>query len=128
MSIIREKKILVVDDEAGPRETIRMLFETYGAIVQTAEDGHNALKILEKDSFDLITTCLRMDGMNGIELCGEIHARGIATPIVVITANININLEIEGVVDIIAKPFDLADFKKRIENALEKIHPIDETK
>jgi len=56
VSIIRGKKILVVDDETGPRETIRLVLAKEGAVVQTAEDGCDALKILETNSFDLITT------------------------------------------------------------------------
>jgi len=131
-SIICGKKILVVDDETGPRETIRMLFETYGAIVQTAEDGYDALKILESGSFDLITTCLHFEGLGGggRDLCKEIQARGITTPIVIISALIFswVNYEIEGVVDVIAKPFDLQDFKRRMEKVLEKVNPLDETK
>ena len=118
MSIIHGKKILVVDDEFGPRETIRLVFKKEGAIVKTAEDGYEALKILETNSFDLITTCLRMDGMNGFDLCREIHARGITTPVVVITYLFVKKVDIEGVVDCIAKPFDLEDLRRRIEKAL----------
>ena len=127
MSTIHGKKILVVDDEFGPRETIRLVLKKEGAIVQTAEDGYEALKILEDNSFDLITSCMRMEGINGRDLCKEIQARGITIPIVIISALIFswVNYEIEGVVDVIAKPFDLQDFKRRMEKALEKVHPLD---
>ena len=120
MSIIRGKKILVVDGDIGPRESIRMILETYGAIVRTADDGNEALKLLEANSFDLITTSLRVDGMNGIELCKEIHARRITTPVVVITLYRWFKEgDIEGVVDCIVKPFDLEDVRSRIEKVLE---------
>jgi FixJ family two-component response regulator len=69
-----------------------------------------------------------MDGINGIDLCREIHARGITTPVVIITTIIPANREIEGVVDFIAKPFDMYDLQRRVEKALEKGHPLDETK
>jgi CheY-like chemotaxis protein len=126
MSIINGKRILVVEDETGPRESIRMIFETYGAIVRTAEDGYGALKILETNSFDLITTCLHMEGLRGRDLCKEIHARGITTPIVIISALIFswVNYVIEGVVAVIAKPFDLHDLRRHIEKALEGTHKV----
>jgi DNA-binding response OmpR family regulator len=121
MSILQGKRILVVDDENGTRETIRMIVETEGAIVQTAVDGYDALKILENNSFELITTCLRMPRVSGLDLCREIQTWDISTPIVIVSASINpyTKIEIEGVVDIICKPFDLYDFKIRIEKALE---------
>ena len=121
MANIQGKKILVVDDEYGPRETIRLVFKKEGAIVKTAEDGYEALKILETNSFDLITTCLRMGELGGRDLCREIQARGITTPIVIISALVvsRINYEIEGVVDVIAKPFDMYDLQGRVKKALE---------
>jgi DNA-binding response OmpR family regulator len=119
MSILQGKKILVVDDELGPRETIHMVLKGEGAFVIKAENGEDALTILKHNSFDLITTCLRMPGVNGIDLCTEIKDRGITTPIMIITgfgSNLTHNiLRKTGAVDYISKPINIYDLIVRIE-------------
>jgi CheY-like chemotaxis protein len=122
MSILQGKKILVVDDDLGPRELIHLVLKGLGAFVIKAENGEDALTILKHNSFDLITTCLRMPGVNGIDLCLEIKDRGITTPIMIITgfsSNLTDNiLRRTGAVDYISKPINLYDLIVRIEKAL----------
>ena len=122
MSILQGKKILVVDDELGPRESIHIILRKQGAFVIKVENGEDALAILKHNSFDLITTCLQMSGMNGVDLCMEIKDRGITTPIMIITgfnSNLTHNILREtGAVDYIAKPFNENYLIVRMEKAL----------
>jgi DNA-binding NtrC family response regulator len=118
----RRKNILIVDDELGPRESIRMIVKGYGATAVTANDVYEALKFLDAHSFDLITTCLRMPGLSGIDFIKEIKARGLSTPIIVITGfgalgEIAAKL---GVFDYITKPFKVDNIKSAFNKALER--------
>ena len=80
------------------------------------------MQFLGHNSFDLITTGLRMQGMNGIDLCVEIKDRGITTPVIIITrfdSNITHNiLKKTGAVDYILMPFETDDLIIRVEKAL----------
>ena len=124
MSILQGKKILVVDDAFGQRESIHMLLRRLGAFVIKAENGEDALTILKLNSFDLITTCLHMPVKNGFDLCMEIKDRGITTPIMIITnfsgdiGYADRILKRTGAVDYIKKPFNVYDLIIRIEKAL----------
>jgi CheY-like chemotaxis protein len=89
MSIIEGKKILIVDDKLGPRESIHMILKGQGAITLKVENGEQALDILKNNEFDLITTCLHMPGMQVIDLCKEIRKWGITTPLVVISGRLD---------------------------------------
>ena len=124
MSILEGKKILVVDDELGPRESIHMVLRRLGAFVIKAENGEDALTILKHNSFDLITTCLRMPGINGVDLCMEIKDKGITTPIMIITGYSGDStiadrvLNKTGAIDYMSKPINVHDLIIRIEKAL----------
>jgi CheY-like chemotaxis protein len=59
--------ILIVDDEIGPRESIRMILKP-SYEVQTAASGQEALDHLKKKKFDLITLDLRMPGLSGFDV------------------------------------------------------------
>ena len=80
--------VLVVDDEIGPRESLRMILKpNYN--VFTAEDGHAALQMLGKAEMDVITLDLKMPGMSGVEVLRQIRSseRLRRIPVVVITSS-----------------------------------------
>jgi len=58
--------ILVVDDEIGPRESLRMILKPHYNIF-TAENGNTAIQILQQNEMDVVTLDLKMPGMSGIE-------------------------------------------------------------
>ena len=122
MSILQGKKILIVDNAFGFRESTGIILKKNGAFIITAEDAEDALVILKNNSFDLTTTDLRMPGMNGIDLCLEIKDRGITTPIIIISgfnSNLTDNILYKtGAADYITKPFNENDLIVRVERAL----------
>jgi putative two-component system response regulator len=63
--------ILVVDDEAGPRESLRMILKPMYDI-HTAENGKEAVNFLSQKKVDLVTLDLNMPGLSGIEVLKEI--------------------------------------------------------
>ena len=107
------KKILIVDDERGPRDSLTMILRPLGYIdIDTAEDGFEALKKLKEKRYDLITTCLRMPGMDGIEMISIIRREvDEKVPIVIISGYISKYVHRfvrQGLVQAIyAKPFSL---------------------
>ncbi len=81
------KKILVVDDSRATREVVSGLLKGAGFDVTTAEDGLQALRLLSKESFDLVVTDINMPGMDGYELTKTIREtpRLKSLPVIMLT-------------------------------------------
>ncbi|RTZ93546.1 MAG: response regulator [Deltaproteobacteria bacterium] len=80
------KKILVVDDEEAIRSLYRMELEEAGFEVKTAESGEKALEIMEGFEPDLVTLDIKMPGMDGLAVLGEIRKRGKDFPVILCSA------------------------------------------
>jgi DNA-binding NtrC family response regulator len=86
-NLVTEKKgaILIVDDEVGPRESLRMIlkphYETY-----PAADGKEALNILKRTKIDVVTLDLKMPGLSGLDVLREIRKYHTDVEVVIITA------------------------------------------
>jgi DNA-binding NtrC family response regulator len=115
--------ILIVDDEMGPRESIKMILKpSYD--VQTAASGKEALDCLKKKRFDLITLDLRMPGLSGFDVLREIRRKNPDTEVIVITAyaseqnarEIN-NFDVS---EFIAKPFNAPELLNSVVRSLER--------
>jgi len=78
---INAPKILIVDDEIGPRESLRMILRpNYN--VFTVENGYAAIQMVKQVEPDIITLDLKMPGLSGIDALKEIRA--IASDVIVI--------------------------------------------
>ena len=118
------KNVLVVDDE----ETLVMImvgrFEDYRDRfnVFTANNGKEAVKILESETIDLVVTDLKMPEIGGIELLEEIRGQGDETPVILITAYGTIDTAVSamkgGASDYIVKPFQRDTLLVSVEKAL----------
>jgi CheY-like chemotaxis protein len=115
-------QILVVDDEPAVCDAIKMMLQFDGHKVQTANGGREALSLLEKDKFDLITTDYSMIGMKGDELAAIIKKRLPHQPIIMITAYAEMlkssDNPLGGVDCMISKPFLLTDLREAIAKVL----------
>jgi len=80
------KKILVVDDEANIRELFREELEDMGYEVTTVGDGSEALSLLDRTPFDLVTLDMRMPDMDGIETLRKMKEKNSSLPVVICTA------------------------------------------
>jgi CheY-like chemotaxis protein len=117
-------EILVVDDEPSVCEAIKMMLEHDGHNVQMANNGSEALVLLEQCRFDLVTTDFSMPGMNGDALAAAIKERLPNQPILMISGNAarekssgNPLLAVDLVV---SKPFLLEDLRKAIDYLMRK--------
>ena len=79
-------RILIIDDEAGIRESLETLLTLEGYIVDSAPDGEVGLDILEQRSYDLVLLDLALPGQNGIEIVGRIREHEHELPVIMITA------------------------------------------
>ena len=102
--------ILIVDDERGPRESLRMILASNYRVLQ-ASSGAEALECVRSEPVDLITLDLNMPGMNGQELMRIVRSEFPQIEIVIITGCGSIESAAEGsragICDYIQKHFDV---------------------
>jgi len=124
--------ILIIDDEAAIRSALREILEYEKYTVKEAEDGPSALKMVEKESFDLMFCDIKMPRMDGIEVLEKIRERGIETPVVIITGHGSVETAVEalkkGAYDFIQKPLDLNRILVTVRNACDQTALVKETK
>lgn len=118
-------RILVVDDERGPRESLRMILSPAHDVV-TASSGAEALDILRTSHVDLVTLDLNMPGVKGDELMRTVREEFPQTAVIVITgygsletATLGIR---SGVADYLLKPFDVVQVSAAVMRALGRQH------
>jgi CheY-like chemotaxis protein len=105
-----QKHILVVDDEPLVGQSIEMLLEADGYIVDQAKDGFEALAMFETGKFDMVFTDYCMPAMRGDKLAAAIKHLAPKQPVVMITAFpeklMTSVCPLGGVDSFICKPFD----------------------
>ena len=101
-------RLLVVDDEKNIREGLGKALEREGYVVKTAEDGRAAISWLEKSSFDVVITDLKMPHMDGNALLSEVLSRFPGVQAIVLTAHGDVSHAVEmigsGVHSYLTKP------------------------
>ncbi|MDR1878225.1 MAG: sigma-54 dependent transcriptional regulator [Bacteroidales bacterium] len=125
-------KILIVDDEAVIRSTLREILEYEHYEITEADNARKTLEILEKQDIKVIISDIKMNGMNGIELLEELQNRGNTVPVIVITGHGDVETAVEalkkGAFDFIQKPLDLNRLLISVRNAFEREQLVGETK
>lgn len=115
--------ILIVDDEIGPRESLKMILNPIYN-VHVAERGSQAVEMLEKFPVELVTLDLKMPGMTGINVLEKIKQRDPDIEAIIITGYGSLDTAIEGLrlgaFDYIAKPFDVRQILSLVERGLER--------
>ena len=118
------KKVLVVDDEVGIRESIKRILGRQGFDVITASNGEDAFKIIRKQDIDLLITDIRMAGMDGVDLLKVCKSVSPTTEVIMITGYASVDTAVEtmklGAYDYITKPFKKAELLKAVNKAIEK--------
>jgi DNA-binding NtrC family response regulator len=118
--------ILVIDDEAGIRETLETLLELEGYSVEVAVDGEAGLLRIEKRAYDLVLLDLALPGKNGIEILGIIRARAPELPVIMLTAYGTVANVVDaihaGAQNFVQKPWDNEKLLADIRSAIARYH------
>lgn len=113
-----EERILIVDDEVGIRNLIKLFLEKKNYDVQGVGTGMECLELIKKNALDLILLDIEMPYMNGFEVCKEIRTFS-NIPILFVSCKKDPADRIEGILigadDYITKPFDFHELEARIE-------------
>ena len=125
-------KILIVDDEAAIRSALKEVLEYEGFTISEAADGESALKMVLKETFDLIFCDIKMPKLDGLDFLSELKKEEINVPVVMITGHGTIDTAVEaikrGAYDFIQKPLDLNRVLVSTRNANKHDALIKETK
>jgi len=118
----RMKPILIVEDEAIMRESLRDWFQDEGYQVETAEESEGALKAITERDFGVVLLDMRLPGKDGIEVLKEARIQRPQLKGIIITAYPSVETAVEvmrmGAIDYLIKPVDLNDLEKIIQKTL----------
>lgn len=125
-------KILVVDDERAIRNSLKEILTDEGYSVEIAQDGAEALSIVDKEKFDVIFCDIKMPGMDGTEVLEKMVAEGVDSAVVMISGHGDIETAVDcikkGAFDFIQKPLDLNRILITIKNASERATIVSENR
>ena len=106
---MKHQHLLIIDDEENLRHMLSVMLRKQGYVTASAADGREALEKLAGQVFDYILCDIRMPGMDGRQFLQQAIARGITTPIIMMTAYGSIDTAVacmqDGAYDFISKPF-----------------------
>ena len=127
-----KSRILVIDDEAEIRRSVRMILEYDGYDVLEASSGPEGVALAEKESPDLIFLDVKMPGMDGLEALQRIKSTNDAVPVVIISGHGTVTTAVEatklGAFDFIEKPLASERVLVTIRNALDQTRLVDENR
>src|ERR671912_3307 len=125
-------RILVIDDEAEIRRSVRMILEYEGYDVQEAASGPEGLALIEREPPDLVFLDIKMGGMDGLEALQKIRQVNEALPVVIISGHGTVSTAVEatklGAFDFIEKPLASERVLVTIRNALDQTRLKDENR
>ncbi len=113
--------ILVVEDEQRLAYLLRRVLLEERHTVDLAHDGHAWLDLALSDTYDAVILDLMLPGVDGLEICSQLRAEHITTPVLMLTARGAIEDRVKGLNvgadDYLTKPFAMEEFLARV-NAL----------
>jgi two-component system, NtrC family, nitrogen regulation response regulator NtrX len=116
-------RILVIDDEAAIRDSMRMILEYEGYEFVGAATGEEGIALVERESVDLVFLDIKMPGMDGLEVLGKVKQAAEGLPVVMISGHGTVATAVEatklGAFDFIEKPLATERILLAIRNALD---------
>jgi FixJ family two-component response regulator len=118
----RDLAIAVIDDDDSFRLALVESLSSLGHACEGYASAQDYLRSIEDRAFDCIVTDIHMPGMSGLDLMRCLAAQGSITPVVLITARSDLNLEAKaaasGAARLLRKPFEIGDLIECIEGAV----------
>jgi putative two-component system response regulator len=113
------KRILLVDDDEGARESIKLLLNIDRHHVVEAKNGQEALELFNQGVLDLVIIDYFMPQMEGRELAANIKLAAPSLPILMVTAYMEKLVDTQTQVDgMLAKPFGVAELRQEVARLL----------
>ena len=116
--------VFVVDDDPSVRSSLKFLISTVGLQVETFESAETALQKLSPEAPSCLVLDVRLRGLSGLDLQGELAARNCQVPIVFITGHGDIPMTVRamkaGAVEFLTKPFRDQDLLDAVRIAVEQ--------
>jgi two-component system response regulator MprA len=123
--MVSSPNVLVVDDDPELRAALRRALRLDGFTVRTADDGEEALALLQAQPSDVVVLDLMMPRVDGLQVCRSLRADGNDVPILVLTARDQVSDRVTGLDagadDYLPKPFALAELAARLRALLRRI-------
>ncbi len=118
-----KRRILLAEDSDRTRQSLKELLQADDQIeVDTADNGDEAVKALEKQNYSIGLIDLKMPGLNGMQLIEEVQKRKIPVTLIVMTGYGSINEAVQamrlGAYDFLTKPIDMQHLRLVIDRAL----------
>ena len=115
-------RLLIIEDDDGLREGLRVNFEYEGYQVTTADDGLHGLDLALTTKPSLLILDVMLPGMNGFEVCRRIRAAGRGFPVLMLTVRRSESDKAQGLSlgadDYVGKPFSLAELSDRVKDLI----------
>ena len=115
--------ILVVDDELSMRELLEYMLNKEGHKVTCAETGREAIKLLDKNNFDLLLCDIRLGDITGLDVLRAAKTQNPDSVVILISAYATTETAVEamneGAYDYVPKPFDKDELMQTISTALD---------
>jgi two-component system nitrogen regulation response regulator NtrX len=125
-------RILLIDDDAGIRDSMRMPLEYEGYEYLQAATAEEGISLVQRESPDIVFLDVKMPGMDGMEALSRIKAIDDSVPVVMISAHGTTTTAFEaskrGAIDFIEKPFGAERLLVTIRNQLDRTRLIDENR
>ena len=116
-------RILVIDDESAIRDSLKMTLEYEGYEVTLGATGEEGVKLIERESPDLVFLDIKMPGMDGLEVLQKLRHLTDTTPIVVISGHADIRTAVDatrlGAFDFLEKPLERERLLVTVRNAVD---------
>lgn len=117
-------RVLLVDDEPEFLAVMSERLESRGLVVQTAQDGHQALQLVEGRNYDAVVLDLAMPGMDGIETLKAMLQRNPDLQVILLTGHATLQKGLEaiksGAMEFLEKPADLDTLLEKIRQAADQ--------
>jgi two-component system response regulator MprA len=115
---VAQASVLVVDDDASLRRMLNRTLSAEGFDVETAADGGGALVAVERSVPEVIVLDVGLPGLDGLAVCRRLRAKGVSTPIIMLTARDAVPDRVAGLEsgadDYLVKPFATEELLARV--------------
>ena len=119
-------RVLIIEDERRLSNIIKKGFIEDGFAVDQAFDGEEGQYLAESEQYDLIVLDIMLPKLDGLQVCKELRAKSIKTPVLMLTAKSTTEDKVAGLDsgadDYITKPFSFVEFRSRVHALIRRSH------